>query len=283
MFLALGAIGFMIWRVQTGKTIFPWQGRKKQVKTVERSSSAVKEIDGSFAELVGIEAIRGNMVELKPENGVRTFVGAIRCFPINYSLRSYLEQEMTDIAYEHLLASLSLGPGREVELAFGIQSRPIELVDQIKVYYDNYKNLSDVAQRYADSMFFPFLKQWENSVDEFDYVRFFFVPLHYDPKMLEGYDEEMIYAKAFNEFERLAGNIISNYGAMGGVSKKVNITDLIEAMYFATHKQSGTVEGFRSLIKPGRLLTTVMSDYTRESYRYLEQDDEEVVKQVAAT
>lgn len=274
MILGLALVGFVLWRGLNNKPIIPGLNNRKKKKTDERSVSKAKEIEGDFKELIGLKDIHGNMIELLPENDIRCFVGAVKCRPINYQLRSYQEQINTDNAYEELLAKLSLGPGREVKIAIHVQSRPIELVDQLKQYHENFQNLNEVAQRYAKSMFYPFLEQWQNSVDEFDYERYFFVELEYSPRMLEELDEETIIAKALNEFVRLSGNIISSYGRMGGVAEMCRIEDLLEAMYFATHKRTGTIEGFRKLMKSNaRLSNIVMSDYSREPYKISEEDE----------
>lgn len=158
------------------------------------------------------------------------------------------------------------------------QSRPIELVDQMKQYHDSFPKLDAIAQRYAQSMFFPFMQQWQNSVDEFDYARYFFVILEYDSKMIEGLEDDQIDARALNEFVRLSGNIISNFARMGGIAEECSIVDLLEAVYFATHKSSGSVEGFRSIVnKSGRLSNVVIarySDDSRPAYRYVEEESD---------
>jgi hypothetical protein len=278
MYMGLAIVAYILWRGLNNKPVFPFLSNRKKKFNDERSAGKAKEIQGDFKELIGIKGICGNLIELQPENGIRTFVGAVQCDPINYQLRSILEQRETDNAYEVLLASLSLGPGREVKIAVHVQSRPIELVDQLKQYHDAFGKLDPIAQRYAQSMFFPFMEQWQNSVDEYDYARFFFVILDYSPKMLEGLDEDMILSKAQNEFVRLSGNIISNYARMGGIAESCDIEGLLEAMYFATHKRSGTVEGFRSILShPGRLSNSVTSDYSRDAVRYLEDEEEKEV------
>ncbi len=282
MYLCMGAVVWIMYRGVSGKNIIPFIKKTKKKKVDERGiGGAVKELEGSFADLAGIKTIRGNMIELKPVNETRTFVGAITCYPINYQLRSRLEQEETDDQYEHLLASLSLGPGREVKICIHVQSRPIELTDQLKQYHDAFGQLDPIAQRYAQSMFFPFLEQWQSTVDEYDYARFFFVILEYPPKMLEDLDEDTILAKARNEFARLSGNIISNYGRMGGIAEDCSIEALLEAMYFACNKRTGSVESLRNILNSdARLSTIVMPDYRadnmRPAYRYLEEEEEEL-------
>jgi hypothetical protein len=277
MFLGLGIVGYILWRGLTNKPILPFLNNKKKKVVPGRSAGKASEIKGDFKKLIGIERICGNLLELKPENELRTFVGAVKCDPINYQLRSNAEQAQTDNAYENLFASLSLGTGREVKIAVHVQSRPIELVDQMKQYHEAYPKLDPIAQRYAQNMFFPFMEQWQNSVDEYDYARYFFIILEYSPKMLDSMDDDQVDAKAHNEFVRLSGNIIGNYARMGGIAETCTIEDMLESTYFATHKRSGSVEGFRSIFaKQGRLSNVVMSDYSRPSYRYVEEEEGEI-------
>jgi hypothetical protein len=277
MILGLGLVGYILWRGLNNKPILPFLANRKKKSVSNRSSGTTKEIKGDFKELIGVHRICGNLLELKPESEIRTFVGAVKCDPINYQLRSNAEQDQTDNAYENLFASLSLGTGREVKIAVHIQSRPIELVDQLKQYHEAFAKLDPIAQRYAQNMFFPFMDQWQNSVDEYDYARFFFVILEYTPKMIDSLEEDQIDAKAHNEFARLSGNIIGNYARMGGIAETCTIEDMLESTYFATHKRSGSVEGFRSIFaKQGRLSNVVMSDYSRPSYRYVEEEEGEI-------
>jgi hypothetical protein len=276
MFISLGFIGYLIYRVNTNKPLIP--GMKTKAKTDKRKKEVgpTKELEGDWKSIIGIKNLVGDhLLELVKEGETRTFVGAVRTEPINYQLRSLAEQAETDRAFERLLASLSLGPGREVKFSLHVQSRPIELVDQMKLYYDTYPTLQPVAQRYAQSIFFPYMEQWQGSVDEYNYVRYIFIILDYTDKMTEGMDEDVVYSKALNEYTRLANNIVGGYGRMGGVSRMSTQIDLLEAMYFATHKQSGSVEGFRSIFKhPGRLLNVVMSDFStdREANRFLDEE-----------
>ncbi|RED76024.1 hypothetical protein [Cohnella phaseoli] len=275
MFFLLGCIGYIMYRGITGKPILPFLANRKKKDTDQRSVKKIKELKGDFKELIGLKDIHGNLLELIPENNIRTFVGAIKCRPINYDLRSLQEQIETDNRYEELLAKLSLGPGREVKFAIHVQSRPIELIDQLKQYHENFKDLNEIAQRYAQSMFYPFLEQWQNSVDEFSYSRYFFLILDYSPKMLEGLDEDSILAKAQNEFLRLSGNVISSYSLMGGASDVCDAEGQLESLYFATHKRNASIETIRSILnRPGRLSNVVTSNYEREPFRVIDDMDE---------
>lgn len=269
MIAGLLLVGFIIYRGINNKPIIPGLGgdKKKSPKKTASSSVHTQEIRGSFRDLIGMRAIHGNLIELKPENQVRRFTGAIKVRPINYLLRSFDEQVQTDNAFEDMLARLSLGPGREVPLAIHIQSRPIELVDQMKQYHDNFPNLSEVAQRYAQSMFYPFMEQWQNSVDDYAYARYIFFTLEYSPRMIEGLEEKTIIAKALNEFTRLANTAISSYGRMGGVAQTCGIADLLEAMYFATHKSNASIENFRRIMQKEGLLSYIIEPSFEDSER----------------
>ncbi|RUS44982.1 hypothetical protein [Cohnella sp. AR92] len=277
MYVALGLVGYLLYRGLNHKPIIPLRKRAKKQKNKRELAINTREIKGPFNELLGIKTVHGNLFELKTEQkDVRVFVGAVQCEPINYALRSNDEQADTDNAYEHLFASLSLGPGREVHVATHVHSRPIELVDQMKVYYNNFQNLDPVAQRYAQTMFFPFMETWQKGVEEFDYGRYFLVTLDYSNKMIGDMDEDSILVKVRNEFGRLASNIISNYGRMGGIAEICQQRDLYEALYFATHKKSASIEHFRSLFdRENPLSPFVMSDYSRKGYRYLEEEENE--------
>lgn len=277
MFLGLGLIGYLIYRVMTNKPILPINNKKKKKDEKKPSTSITRELDGDWKDIIGVKQIVGdNMIELVEEGDVRTFIGVVKTEPINYQLRSLSEQEDTDRAYERLLAQLSLGPGREVKLGIHVQSRPIELIDQMQQYYDAFPTLQPIAQRYAENMFFPFMEHWQKSTDEHNYARYFFVILEYPPKLIEDLEDDLIYSKAMNEFNRLGSTIVNGYGRMGGVGKLGSIEDLLEAQYFATHKQSGTVKGFRSILaNSGRLSNIVMSNYSRPANRFVDEEFEE--------
>ncbi|NHN33143.1 hypothetical protein [Paenibacillus agricola] len=278
MYLGIGLVVYFLYRGLNNKPIIPGlSGRKKKDSNKRQAATQVKEIKGSFNDLIGVKQVFGNLFELHSDNkDVRKFVGSVRCEPINYALRSYDEQAETDRAYEHLLASLSLGPGREVKIAPHVHSRPIELVDQMKLYYDNFPNLDPIAQRYAQSMFFPFMETWQKAVEEYDYARYFLVMLDYTEKLIGDMDEESILIKVRNEFGRLGSNIMSNYGKMGGYSEVCQQRQLYEALYFATHKKTASIKNFRRLFERENTLSQfALSDYSRDSYRYLEEEENE--------
>jgi len=279
MYVGIALCGFLLYRGINNKPMIPGLANRKTKKVVDtrQGSGTKKEIKGPFNDLIGIKQFHGNLFELRSDNKtLRTFVGAIRCEPINYGLRSYEEQKETDNAYEHLLASLSLGPGREVKVATHIHSRPIELVDQMKLYHENFPKLDPIAQRYAQSMFFPFMEMWQRSVEDHDYSRYFLVILEYSDKMIGEMDEESILIKVRNEYGRLASNIISNYGRMGGYAEECRQLDLYEALYFATHKKTASIQKFRKIFEQDQALSQfVVSDYSRDAYRYLEDEEQE--------
>ncbi|MDQ0896343.1 MULTISPECIES: hypothetical protein [unclassified Paenibacillus] len=281
MFLGLGLIGYLIFRVMTNKPIIPLSKKKKKTEN-KKASIQTRELEGDWKNIIGVKQIVGdNLIELEQRGDIRTFVGAVKTEPINYQLRSIIEQEDTDRAYERLLAQLSLGPGREVKLGIHVQSRPIELVDQMQQYYDAFPSLQPIAQRYAESMFFPFMEHWQKNTDEYNFARYFFIILEYPPKLIEDLDDDLIYSKATNEYYRLGSTIVGGYGRMGGVAKLASIEDLLESQYFATHKQSGTVKGFRSILaNPGRLGNIVTSDYSRPANRFVDEDLEEQAEEI---
>ncbi|WP_150274093.1 hypothetical protein [Paenibacillus tepidiphilus] len=278
MYVGLGVCGYFLYCGVQNKPFFPWikKSNKKKIVPERESLKQARIIEGPFHELMGIKEHYGNLLELKSEiRGVRKFSGAVRCEPINYDLRSFEEQQETDMAYEHLLASVSLGPGREVKLGTHIQSRPIELVDEMQTYQENFHNLDPVAQRYAEEMFFPYIEGWQKTVEEYDYTRYILVILEYTDKMIGHMDEESILLKAKNEFGRLAGNIGSNYSRMGGYSEVCQEMDLYEAIYFATHKKNASIRHFRSIMSQDNPLSTVvMSNYEKDAYRYLSEEEE---------
>lgn len=281
MYIGLGFVGWMLYCMILDKPLLPWfvkyaDKKKSKKETVEDKKPDI-ELKITLKELLGIKESFGDLIELKEDKkGVRTFVGAVKCEPINYLLRSFAEQQDTDHAYEHLIASLTLGPGREVGTATHISSRPIDLGDQLKPYEEAFPDLDPTSQRFAQGMFFPFMRQWQQTVDEFDYQRYFIVPIKYSDKHLSGLDEQSIILKARNEFGRLAGNIRSNYKRMGGRCKICSEVDLYEAIYFSLNKQNGKLQHFRTLMeKEGILSPFVNSDYSRNSYRYLEEETNE--------
>ncbi|SDP02091.1 hypothetical protein SAMN04487897_13118 [Paenibacillus sp. yr247] len=278
MYAAIGICVLVLYRGINGKSIVPnLGGSKKKAKTNDHSSEvAVRKIEGEYQDLLNIKALHNNLIELKTSSkDLRSFVGAVACEPINYALRSYEEQKQTDESYEHLLASLSLGPGREVNIATHIHSRPIELTDQLKQYHETFPSLDPIAQRYAQTMFFPFMEQWQSQVEEYDYARYFLVILDYNDKLLGDLDEESILLKVRNEFGRLASSIMSNYSRMGGISEICDQRMILEALYFATHKKTGSIERFRKLVDSDNPLSPFIgSTYERDSYRYMEEEDE---------
>ncbi|RJG21324.1 hypothetical protein [Paenibacillus thiaminolyticus] len=280
MWVAIGVVAFLLYRGINDKPMLPGISKRNKKKSVAKPrNQRAKKLDVSFQELIGVKQMFGNLIELESDiQDVRTFVGAVKCEPINYALRAHAEQKETDQAYEHLLASLSLGPGREVCIGTHICSRPIELDDQMKPYYDTFDTLDPVAQHYAQSLFFPFIEDWQKSVEEYDYDRYFLIPLEYTQRMIGDMDEETLLVKVRNEFNRLASNVISNYGSMGGISEICSEEQLYEALYFATHKKTGNQKQIRKILDAKHALSPiVMSDYSRNSYRYVEGNEEELI------
>lgn len=280
MYVGLSGVGWLLYRMLSNKPLLPEKmmkiiNKKKNLRNDYGSKKEEIELNISIKELLGIKEFHGDLIEIEEGNGVRRFVGVVKVEQINYLLRSYEEQAETDNAYEHLLASLTLGPGREVDFAPTVCSRPIDLGDQLRPYEEAFPNLDPTAQRYGETMFFPFMREWQQTVDEFDYQCYIPIILRYTEKMIEDLDEESILIKARNEFGRLANNIRVNYRNMGGLSKICAEYDLYEALYFSLNKQTGTLSHFRYLMEQeGVLSPFVNSDYTRDSYRYVE--DEEV-------
>ncbi len=282
MYLGLAAVGWIIYCLITEKPIIPWLSKKmsknkKKSNERIRSNQPDKELEVTIKELLGIKEFYGDMVELlEGKNGIRTFATIVKTEPINYLLRSMDEQVETDNAYEHMIASVSLGPGREVQFGTHVSSRPIDLEDQLRPYQENFPNLQPGAQRYAESMFFPFLRQWQQSVDEFDYQRYFILRVPYTADALESLTEESVLVKARNELGRLSNNIRLNYKRMGGRCKACTEIDLYEALYFSLNKQQGSLKHFRSLMeKEGILSPVVLSDFSRQSYRFMEDQENE--------
>lgn len=272
LIIGLSIIGLVGYLGVTGK--FDFSNYKKNSKSAKQKSGnssttqTTKMIEGDFLSLIGVVGFQYELLEIKTKQGHRKFTGAIKTLPINYYLRSYDEQMVTDNNFEELLARLNLGPGREVDVSWHIQSRPIELVDQLQPYYDNFPNLSSVAQRFANDSFFPFLEQWKETVNEYDYQEYFLVTLEYSPKMLMELDEEAVIKKARNEFSRIATSIISAYGKMDGRSSICSSIDVLEALYFATHKRNASISNFRKLldenginIKDGALSNIIVPDF----------------------
>lgn len=276
MWFAIGIVVYIMYQGINGKPIIPFLSKKKKKTPAKlKDDKAIKEIQGSFTDMLGIKAMHSELVELKPQNNVRTFVGAIHCGPINYALRSNEERKSTDDSLEKLFASLSLGPGREVKVAYHVQSRPIELVDQIKEYQDALPNHTPVVQRFAKSLFFPFLQSWQMSVEEYDYERYFLVILEYSENDTADLDDDQIILKSSNEYLRLSNTIITNYGHMGGLAKVCNEEKLYEAMYFAVRKKTGHIKEFRSLIKASVGVTPIVtSNFSRTSLRVTESEVE---------
>lgn len=264
MLLMIGAVIFIF--------IFPIMGKpypinfKKKKKEKKKNSEETPELEGSFQELMGIKAMFGDIVELEtPKKSGRNFLGLIRVDDINYLLRSINEQRQTDLAFETLLAQLNLGPGREVNIGIHVQSRPIDLSEQLKPYQENFKELNPIAQRYAESMFFPFMEYWQLTVDEYDYQAYFRVDLHYNEALLEELDEDQIIMKVRNEFNRVASIIQRNYNSMGGQSTICNEYFMFEAMYFAVNKQTSSLERFKRMMAKEGLLSPFVTGEEKSS------------------
>jgi len=252
--------------------------KKKKNNKNKKSSNETPELDISFQELMGIKALYGHVVELESGKSGRNFLGLIKVDDINYLLRSYNEQVQTDRAFEALLAKLNLGPGREVNVGIHIQSRPIDLSEQMKPYQENFDKLNPIAQRYAESMFFPFIELWQQTVDEYDYQGYFRVDLKYNDLLLEDLDEEQIIMKVSNEFNRVASIIQLNYNSMGGQSQICDEYLMYEALYFAVNKQTASIERFKRMMNQEGLLSPFVTGKEQGSVYVdeLEFEDEEV-------
>ncbi len=270
----IGAVIFIFSYPIMGKP-YPFNFRKKK-KATKKTTQETPMLDISFQELMGIKAIYGDIVELETEKKVaRNFLGLIKVDDINYLLRSINEQKQTDLAYETLLAQLNLGPGREVNIGIHIQSRPIDLSEQLKPYHESFDKLNPIAQRYAESMFFPFMEYWQQTVDEYDYQAYFRVDLKYRDVLLEDLDEEQIIMKVRNEFSRVASIIQRNYNSMGGQSTICNEYLMYEAMYFSVNKQTSSLERFKSLMAQEGLLSPFVTGETRGSVYVDELEEQE--------
>ncbi len=275
MLIMIGAVIFFFYYPIMGKP-YPFKFNKKKKETKNKDVPKAPPIEGDFKDLIGIKQVLGNVVELKPENENRVFVGVLKAEPINYLLRSHAEQVQTDKSYETLLAQINLGPGRNAEITQHIQSRPIDLSVQLKPYEESFPELNPVAQRYASDMFFPFMESWQETVDDFDLQRYFIIPITYNPKLLEETDEESIILKVQNDFSRLGETISRNYGNMGGLTTFCEEYDFYEALYFALNKKTGSLEHFHKLMeKEGILSPFVNSNYSTDAIQVLNEVEEE--------
>ncbi|MEQ2527562.1 hypothetical protein WMO40_12675 [Bacillaceae bacterium CLA-AA-H227] len=271
MILMIGVVVFVFAFPVMGKPYpFKFKSKKKKVK---RSGQETPKIEGNFQELLGIKAIYGDIVELENEKkAVRNFQGLIKVDDINYLLRSLNEQRQTDLAFETLLAQLNLGPGREVNVGIHIQSRPIDLSEQLRPYEENFSELNPVAQRYAESMFFPYMGYWQQTVDEYDYQSYFRIDLKYNDALLDGLDEQQIIMKVRNEYNRVASIIQRNYNAMGGQSTICDEYLLYEACYFAVNKQTASLERFKKMMEQEGILSPFVTGKVKSSVNADELD-----------
>lgn len=273
MLIMIGVVIFIFSFPVMGKP-YPFKFKKKK-KEIKASNQETPKIEGTFQELMGIKAMYGDIVELDSEKkSGRNFLGLIRVDDINYLLRSLNEQRQTDLAFETLLAQLNLGPGREVNVGIHVQSRPIDLSEQLKPYQESFENLNPIAQRYAESMFFPFMEYWQQTVDEYGYQAYFRVDLKYSDILLDGLDEEQTIMKVRNEFNRVASIIQRNYNSMGGQSTICNEYLMYEAIYFAVNKQTSSIERFKRMMKKEGLLSPFVTGET-ESSVYADELEEE--------
>lgn len=274
MLIMIGAVIFIFSYPIMGKP-YPFQLKKKK-KNTKKSKQETPEIEGTFQELMGIKAMYGDIVELDSEKrSGRNFLGLIKVDDINYLLRSLNEQRQTDLAFETLLAQLNLGPGREVNVGIHVQSRPIDLSEQLKPYQESFETLNPIAQRYAESMFFPFMEYWQQTVDEYDYQAYFRVDLKYNDILLEELDEEQIIMKVRNEFNRVASIIQRNYNSMGGQSTICNEYLMYEALYFAVNKQTSSLERFKRMMEKEGILSPFVTGDSKSSIYADDLEDEE--------
>ncbi|MCM3402842.1 hypothetical protein [Cytobacillus oceanisediminis] len=279
MILMIAVVIFIFAYPIMGKP-YPIKLTKKKKKEVKRSNQETPELDVSFQELIGIKNMYGDIVELESEKkSGRNFLGLIKVNDINYLLRSLNEQRQTDLAFETLLAQLNLGPGREVNVGIHVHSRPIDLSEQLKPYQKSFKELNPIAQRYAESMFFPFMEYWQQTVDEYDYQAYFRVDLKYSDILIDELEEDQIIMKVQNEFNRVASIIQRNYNSMGGQSTICNEYLMYEAMYFAINKQTSSLERFKKLLAQEGLLSPFVTGETQGSiaideYEELERNGE---------
>jgi hypothetical protein len=275
MLLMIGMVIFVFAFPIMGK---PYPIKFKKKKVTKKSNQETPELEGTFQELMGIKSLYSDIVELETDKkSGRNFLGLIRVEDINYLLRSLNEQRQTDLAFETLLAQLNLGPGREVNIGIHVQSRPIDLSEQLKPYHQSFEKLNPIAQRYAESMFFPFMEYWQQTVDEYDYQAYFRVDLKYNELLIEELDEEQIIMKVRNEFNRVASIIQRNYNSMGGQSTICNEYLLYEAIYFAVNKQTSSIERFKKLMAKDGLLSPFVTGTTKGSVYVddIESDGEE--------
>lgn len=274
MLIMIGAVIFIFSFPIMGKP-YPIKFKKKK-KDTKKSNQETPELEGTFQELMGIKAMYGDIVELESEKkSGRNFLGLIRVEDINYLLRSLNEQRQTDLAFETLLAQLNLGPGREVNVGIHVQSRPIDLSEQLKPYQESFEELNPIAQRYAESMFFPFMEYWQQTVDEYDYQAYFRVDLKYNDVLLEDLDEEQVIMKVRNELNRVASIIQRNYNSMGGQSTICNEYLMYEAMYFAVNKQTSSLERFKKMMAQEGLLSPFVTGDVKSSVYVDELESEE--------
>lgn len=274
MIVLIGVVIFIFSFPIMGKP-YPFKFKKKK-RDVKRSQQETPKIEGSFQQLMGIKAMYGDIVELETEKkSVRNFLGLIKVDDINYLLRSLNEQRQTDLTFETLLAQLNLGPGREVNVGIHVQSRPIDLSEQLKPYQESFENLNPIAQRYAQSMFFPFMEYWQQTVDEYIYQSYFRVDLQYSDILLEGLDEDQIIMKVRNEFNRVASIIQRNYNSMGGQSTICNDYLMYEAIYFAINKQTSSLEKFKKMMAHEGLLSPFVTGDVKSSVNIDDLDEGE--------
>lgn len=274
MIILIGVVIFIFSFPIMGKP-YPIKFKKKK-KNAKRSQQESPKIEGSFQQLMGIKDMYGDIVELETEKkSSRNFLGLIKVDDINYLLRSLNEQRQTDLTFETLLAQLNLGPGREVNVGIHVQSRPIDLSEQLKPYQESFENLNPIAQRYAQSMFFPFMEYWQQTVDEYIYQSYFRVDLQYSDILLEGLDEDQIIMKVRNEFNRVASIIQRNYNSMGGQSTICNDYLMYEAIYFAINKQTSSLEKFKKMIAHEGLLSPYVTGDVKSSVNIDDLDEGE--------
>lgn len=273
MILMIGAVLFIFYFPIVGKP-YPFKIMKKQGTKSTKSKVVTPELEGTFKELMGIKEIYGDIVELESNKSGRNFLGLIKVDDINYLLRSLNEQKQTDMAFETLLAQLNLGPGREVNIGIHLQSRPIDLSEQLKPYQDNFSELNPIAQRYAENMFFPFMEYWQQTVDEYDYQGYFRVDLKYTDTLIEELEEEQLILKVKNEFSRVASIIQRNYNSMGGQSRICDEYLIYEAIYFAVNKQTSSLERFKKMMEYEGILSPFVTGTVNGSV-YINEFEEE--------
>lgn len=163
-----------------------------------------------------------------------TYVAALRCEAVNYDLKNEMEQEGIDIAFERWLTQA------DWPMCWYIQSRPVDLSNQVNDYRRRILDLNENAQHYGEGVV-QYLQQWIHSQPRFDTVRYVLFPLNLSeisrPSREGGVNSDRVSEeKARHQLLRRVRASQTALERCGIKTTLCTTDDLFELIYFAVNR-----------------------------------------------